>query len=460
MESSFARGAREPRLFRSSPERDFREAPGAMPSPITGPGARVVDLDVAEATHKYLGMGVSFPEASCHLLMGLPEDERKAAVERVFGKTGLGLSIGRVHCGASDYSRHFYTYDDVPGDIGLEHFSIAPDRAEVIPVIKEAMAANPDLFLFSSPWSPPGWMKDGGTICGGRLLDDMIPVYADYVVKFLAAYKGEGLPIRAFTVQNEPEASQQSNSPTCLVSAEQETRMIRELAPRLAAAGLEARPWLFDHNFSSVERVAACLADVRLRNLLGGVAWHPYSCRPEEIAGLRADYPDLPMYVTEMGPHVDKSLRDVLWWGDLVLSSFNNGCGAFTSWCLALDEDGQPNVSLGFPCAGFIEIHSETRAITESQQCRFFRHVSPFVRRGADVLRTRIVPGPAVAPGNELVDGIVHTAFRNPDGSHVVVFVCKGGLGGYGRIQIQVKVGGLYLPVQLFANAVATVVIP
>ncbi|MHB8413423.1 MAG: hypothetical protein ACYDDI_15960 [Candidatus Acidiferrales bacterium] len=28
---------------------------------------------------------------------------------------------------------------------------------------------NPNLFLFSSPWSPPGWMKFNGTMLGGSM---------------------------------------------------------------------------------------------------------------------------------------------------------------------------------------------------------------------------------------------------------------------------------------------------
>lgn len=455
----------EPRLFRSSPERDFRETNGALPSLHSGPGAFVIDLDSAPSTHKFFGVGVSFAEASCHLLMKMPAAERKAVIARVFGKTGAGLSIGRVHCGSSDYSRRFYTYDDVADDVKLEHFSIDPDRAEVMPVIREAMAENPDLFLFSSTWSPPGWMKtpDNATLCGGHLREDRIPVYADYLVRFFRAYGEAGLPIRAFTVQNEPQAYQMYNSPTCLVPAETEAKVIDAVVPRLRAAKLDVKPWLFDHNFSFTSRVEKCLSDPKLRAQIGAVAWHPYGCRPELMRYLHERHPDLPMHVTEMGPHIEKLKRDVLWWGDLVLSSFNCGCSSFTSWCLALDEDGQPNVSLGFPCAGFVEIHSETGAVSESQQCRLFRHLGPFVQRGADILTTAIVPGPGLdrEAALKIVQDVVHTVFRNPDGSHVAVFVCKPGLfGRHGRQQVQLKCRGQYLPVQLFAGAVVSVVWP
>lgn len=304
--------ATEPVLYRSTREREFREVMGALPSPLTGPGARIIDLDAAMPRQTYQGLGVSFPESSCHILMGLPAAERRAVLEKVFGEAGLGLSIGRIHCGSSDYSRHFYTYDDVPGDVGLEHFSIKDDESEVIPVIREAMQINPDILFFSSTWSPPGWMKDNGSICGGRLLDEMVPAYADYLVKFFAAYGQAGIPISAFTVQNEPETEQARNSPTCLVSAEQELAVVRAIGPKLAAAGLSARAWLYDHNFKGTNRVLACLADADIRRMVGAVAWHPYSGQPEMVRPVAENYPDVPMYVTEMGPHIDRYRRDIL----------------------------------------------------------------------------------------------------------------------------------------------------
>ena len=452
--------ATEPMMYRSTRNRDFRKVTGAVATPLSGPGAYVVDLDAASPRQTYQGLGVSFPESSCHILMGLPAAERRAILEKVFGKTGLGLSVGRIHCGASDYSRHFYTYDDVPGDVNLEHFSIREDEPEVIPVIREAMTLNPDLRFFSSTWSPPGWMTDNGSICGGRLLDEMVPVYADYLVRFFSAYRRAGIPISAFTVQNEPDTEQACNSPTCLVSAEQEMAVIKTIEPKLSAAGLSVKAWLYDHNFNGTNRVLRCLGDADVRRMLGAVAWHPYCGQPEMIRPVVEKYPDMPMYVTEMGPHIDRFSRDVLWWGDLVLRCFNEGCGMFVSWCLALDEDGQPNVTRGFPCAGLVEVHSETGEVTESEQFRFFRHISPFVKRGAKVLDAPITEGPAVlAKRPKGFDTLVHTAFRNPDGSSVVVFVCRDD-DAFGRFQVQLKFRNLYLPVQVFSGSVTTVVVP
>ena len=452
-----------PRMFRTTLERGFREVESVPFTSHTGGGARVIDLDAAKPSHPFVGLGVSIPESSCHLLMKMTPERRHETLDGLFGRKGLNLSVARIHMGSSDYSRHLYSYDDVKDDFNLEHFSIDEDRPEVLPVIREIQRINPDMFFFSSPWSPPAWMKDNDSLCGGNLRNDRMDVYTDYFVKFFQAYAREGIRIRAFTMQNEPTANQDWNSPTCIVNPTQEVTAIKMLMPKLKAAGIDARPWLFDQNFVSTGRVESCLADAELRSLIGGVAWHPYAGKPEMIAPLHARYPDVAMYETEMGPHIDKTRRNLVWWGGLVLKSLRFGCGTFVSWCLALDEDGQPNISCGFPCAGLVEIHSETGAVTPSAQHALFRHISPFVRRGASVLDADVVLGKDVTKwslGQRPMEGLAHAAFRNPDGSHVVVISYDQPEKPFGRAQIQVKCRGLYLPVQVFANSVTTIIIP
>ena len=61
--------------------------------------------------------------------------------------------------GANDFARDWYSYDEVPGDFDLEHFSIANDLETLVPFIQSALAHQPALRLWASPWSPPTWMK-------------------------------------------------------------------------------------------------------------------------------------------------------------------------------------------------------------------------------------------------------------------------------------------------------------
>ena len=76
----------------------------------------------------------------------------------------MGLSVCRLSVGSSDYSAELYTYDDEDSDTELKHFSVARDDEYIIPMIKEVLKIRPDMYVFASPWSPPGWMKTGGVL--------------------------------------------------------------------------------------------------------------------------------------------------------------------------------------------------------------------------------------------------------------------------------------------------------
>ena len=85
----------------------------------------------------FLGFGVAITGSSCYNLAKMEASERRALLEQIYGKDGLGLSVARLTIGSSDYSAELYSYDDVDGDEALEHFSVARDEEYVIPMIKE-----------------------------------------------------------------------------------------------------------------------------------------------------------------------------------------------------------------------------------------------------------------------------------------------------------------------------------
>lgn len=453
--------AAETRVYRTEARGGMREVTANFWSALPQGNANTVDLDAAAPGHPFTGLGVSIPESSCYLLSRLPAEKRAAVLRMVWTPAGAGLSVARLQVGSSDYSLRAYTYDDTPGDTELKSFSIEPDRAHILPVVKEIQSVNPSISFFASPWSPPAWMKDNGNIAGGRMLDRHFDVYANYLVKYVQAYKKEGVDIAALTVQNEPECDQSGLSPTCLWTGEQEADFIvNHLAPALRAAGLATRPWLWDHNFDGTNRVFRSLARKGVLESIGAVAWHPYVGRPEWIKPIHEKYPKLPMVMTEMGPHVDRYRRDMLWWGDLMMRTFNGGCGGFTSWCMVLDEHGQPNISGGFPCAGFVELNSVTGEAVPSEQFKAFCHFGRFVRCGADVLKGFWKAGESDwARRNDRRTAC--SAFRNPDGSQVVVIGCRPADGDpFSPVQVQIKHKDRYLIVQALANALTTAVIP
>lgn len=448
------------RQYRTEARGEMREVTANFWSDLPQGNANTIDLDAAVPDHPFTGLGVSIPESSCYLLSRVPAEERTKILRTIWTTAGAGLSVARLQIGSSDYSMHAYTYDDVAGDHELKRFSIDPDRKYILPIVKEIQQINADVAFFASPWSPPAWMKDNGNIAGGRILEKNYGVYAKYLVKYLQAFQNEGVPIQAVTTQNEPDTEQSGMSPTCLWSGDQETEfVVQHLAPALKAAGLQTKPWLWDHNFDQTNRVWQCLARKGVLESIGAVAWHPYVGEPEWIRPIHEKYPNLPMVMTEMGPHVDRYRRDMLWWGDLMMRTFNSGCGGFTSWCMVLDERGQPNITGGFPCAGFVELNSTTGEAVPSEQFKAFSHFGRFVLRTAHILKDYYKVGHSDWARRN--DGrTVCTAFRNPDGSHVIVIGCKPVKGDpFLPVQVQVKYRNRYLIVQALANALTTVVI-
>jgi len=119
---------------------------------------------------------------------GVPYDVRKvevlysAAVEQAFEKRVSQLDIRS----RSDSFVPSWLQD---GDYELRHFSIARDRTHLLPYVREALARNPELRLFASPWSPPTWMKYPKAFNYGTLIrtKENLAAYALYLSKFVQA---------------------------------------------------------------------------------------------------------------------------------------------------------------------------------------------------------------------------------------------------------------------------------
>jgi glucosylceramidase len=85
--------------------------------------------------------------------------------------------------------------------------------------------------------------------------------FAEYLARFLEAYRDEGLEVHAITIQNEPEYNPTSY-PTCGWSAAQQRDFIGDhLGPLFRARGLGTLIWCFDHNFNNPDFPATILRD-------------------------------------------------------------------------------------------------------------------------------------------------------------------------------------------------------
>jgi glucosylceramidase len=369
-------------------------------------------IDPGKKFQEMLGFGAAFTDAACYTFNRLGAPAREELFHELFHPSQLGLNVCRTCIGASDYSTEVFSYDEGEPDPEMKRFSIAHDQAYVVPILREARAQNPDLFLFSSPWSPPGWMKAGGSMLGGSMRQRFYAPYAQYFLKFLQAYAAEGVPIQAVTVQNEVDTDQDGRMPACSWPQEYEIGFVKDhLGPVLQQNGLSTKIWILDHNYNLWGRAVAELDDPDLRNFCNAIAFHGYVGTPDMMSKAHDAHPDAQMYWTEGGPDYTRPdyLTDWATWGKTYSQVIRNWCQAITGWNLALDEKGRPNLG-PFPCGGMVTIHSETKEIKRSGQYWAFAHFSRNVRRGA----RRIQSACKVA-------GIDQVAFENPDGQKVLI---------------------------------------
>ena len=143
-----------------------------------------------------VGFGGAFTEAGAHALSELSGEKRAEVLRDYFSPGGAHLSLTRTHIASCDFSLKNYTYAPVPGDVELKHFSIAPDYPFLLPMIQDALkVAGADFKIMASPWTCPPWMKTNNHWNGGELKKKYYSVFADYFVKYIEAYRQEGVEI-------------------------------------------------------------------------------------------------------------------------------------------------------------------------------------------------------------------------------------------------------------------------
>jgi glucosylceramidase len=428
--------------------RKFAAAPSIAWTPIaeSAPQAAAGDavtLDPAQTFQEHLGIGGAFTDAACYTFHRLSAEARERLFHEMFHPTEMGLSVGRICIGASDYSTGVYSYDEGDPDPELARFSIDHDRAWTLPILRQARSVNPDLWLLASPWSPPGWMKPNGSMLGGCMHQASMPAYARYFVKFLKAYEAEGVRINSVSSQNEVDAEQDGRMPACAWPQEYEIGFVRDhLGPALGQNDLKTAIWLLDHNYNLWGRVICSLDDPGLREFCKAVAWHGYVGEPEMMLRVREAHPQVEMFWTEGGS--DYTAKDYLtdWcnWGGVFTDVFRNWCRCMIGWNLALDEHGKPNVG-PFSCGGTVTIHSTSGEITRSGHFWAMNHFGRSIRRGARRFQSQGGP-----------EGVSHVGYRNPDGSRAVVLTNLGP-----ERSVRLRLGAMTATTLLGADSLTTV---
>ena len=381
------------------------------------------------------GFGLAITQASCYNLLKMSPADRTAFLTEVFDRErGMGSSLIRVCIGGSDFSMDEFTWCDEPG---LEHFAVHPlDEQYLFPILDEIYAINPAVKIIASPWSAPLWMKvgeDGKTPhsqwYAGHLGEAYYQDYAQYFVRWIQEMERRGYPIMAVTLQNEP--LNRGNSMSTYMSWQEQSNFIKwAIGPAFAAAGLQTKVLVFDHNYSydgdygQQDYPAHIFEDPEAGRYVHGSAWHNYGGNVSVLDGVHARFPDKEIYFTEASIGTwNYSFEDCLIndFRDVFLGTLGRWGKGVTLWNLMLDYQGKPFRPRGCStCYGAVSIDASDyslNSVVRNSHYYDVAHCSKVLQPGAVRLGTS---GYSAA-------GLAYQLYRNPDGSYAALILNETG---------------------------------
>ncbi len=415
--SSSAQQEHEARLWLTTPDRTnvvtaqaaslhFSSEPGQLPA---------VSVDDAQHFQTMDGFGFALTGGSAQLLMRMSAARRTALLKELFTTgDGIGVSYLRVSIGASDMNERVYSYDDLPlgeTDVEMTKFSLGPDRADVIPLLKEILDIRPGIKILGSPWSAPAWMKTNGDVKGGELKPEYNGAFAKYFVKYIEGMRAEGIAIDAITVENEP--LNPKNTPSMAMFAKEQGMFIaRDLGPAFEKAGIRTKILLYDHNPDVPSYPLSILGDPAASKYVDGTAFHLYGGDASVLTQVHDAYPKKNLYMTEQsvtarrgdGPlGIAEPVRRVM------IGATRNWSRNVLLWNLAADPQNGPHTNNGgcTGCSGAITLDGDS--VTKNIAYYVVQHFSQFVPPGS------------VRVASSEMEQLASVAFLTPEGKVVLV---------------------------------------
>jgi glucosylceramidase len=387
--------------------------------------ANIVTVDEAQTYQTVDGFGASMTDSAAYLLHDVvPSPNLSAVMSDLFTRNGngIGISFIRNPMGASDIARSVYSFDDLANgqtDPTLAKFSIAHDQNDVVPLLQQAKQLNPKLKIMANPWSPPGWMKDSGSMITGSLITSSTnqTAFANYFVKYIQDYAAAGIPIDYISLQNEPLYIPPAY-PGMGMNAATQTSVLRDyVLPALTSANLTTQVLVYDHNWDGLSYPETVLSDpiILASPLVAGTAWHGYGGTPGAQQTVQNMFPTKGQWETEHSGGTWVSPNQFTTDFVEITQVMRNASKAFVKWSLVLDETLGPNLTenaaLGGcnTCTPLITVNSKTGAVTKDIEYYTIGHYSKYVLPGAQ----RIF--------SSNTNGVVSVAFMNPDGSKALI---------------------------------------
>jgi len=391
-----------------------------------------IDINKSVRYQEMIGFGGAFTDAAGINIAKLSTEAQEKLIQAYYSEVGSEYNIGRINIGGCDFSDRPYTYCDTEGDLNLDTFDLAhDDLLYKIPYIQMAKeVSSKEILLFGSAWSAPGWMKSNGLVFGqGYLLPQHYQLWADYHLRFLQAYKENGIEMWGLTAQNEPV---DGNIPdfgfNCMGwnASTQATWIGQNLGPTLEENGFghlklmafdDQRPLLPGWSNEVMENADAA-------EYVDGWAVHWYTDflgLPSALDYVHEQHPDKFILFTEACTGANPwDLQKVLlgsWergqeYINDILTNINHWSTGWVDWNLALDMNGGPNWAYNYVDAPII-VNEEEDEFYKNPMYYGLAHFSKFLPEKSFRIESDMSGYDA--------DRILGAAFERPDGGLVVI---------------------------------------
>ena len=485
--------------------------------------AFVVDLNDRRQTID--GFGGSLTESSAFVLACLPKEKRQAILQELYGADGANFTATRTQIGASDFSvEGKYSLAEKDGDVAMESFSLDRDKEgfsqEKYPQVKDE---NYDLYhlmldvwnikqaqedktyrIMANTWTAPAWMKENkkyyerenGFHRGGALLPKYYQAYADYLAKYVEAWRAEGVDIWAVTPVNEPMGND-GGWESMDFWPEAETKFIAEyLGPTFEKRGLgDVAIYGFDQNIFEMEPYTkAIYGNEDAKRYTTGMAVHWYGstldCFPETLDRVHAANPDKTIFhsegcidnlgcdpwdgVTEPVGFKESGWfnNDAFWWDTIatdwaystqwagethpkyvavhryaryIINGMNHWLTGFIDWNIVLDSIGGPNHVNNFAAAP-VMVDYQNDIIYYTPYYYVLKQFSRSMRPGDVVLGVKAL--------NEDLKDVYLCAVSKADGSIAVNILNTGK-----EVNFPLQIGEYMAAVKMPANSVETIIV-
>jgi glucosylceramidase len=407
-----------------------------------------IEVDTTQTYQTIDGFGNCLTGGSALVINRMSSESRLKLLKELFATDGknIGISYLRISIGASDLSDHIFSYNDLPSgqtDLDMTHFSIDPEKADLIPVLREILSINPDIKILGSPWSAPAWMKTNANAKGGSLKTEYFGAYAKYFVKYIQAMKSEGIRIDAITIQNEPLYA--GNNPSMFMSASDQALFIKgSLGPAFASSGIDTKIIVYDHNADQPDYPISIYNDPDASKYVDGAAFHLYGGTIDALTGVHNTFPDKNLYFTEQWVGAPGNLPVDLAWHvkTLIIGGTRNWCRNVLEWNMASDPSYDPHTTSGGcdQCLGAVTINGN--GVTRNPAYYILAHSAKFVRPGS------------VRVSSNQPDNLPNVAFRTAEGKKVIIILNDSSNGK----KFNLKFKGKSVSVTLDRSAVGTFV--